>query len=519
MLAIAVAGTTAGCGRPVVESASQEGQSVASSGDSAGAAPIVEGAAEPEASTPGQKAAASVGKTSTGAGYAPAKPSGKSRSRGSVASAGASTGTGSAKSPVDKSVKGATAPAPAIGGSPLQSLIASAPIFGGKAACRPATLSDVNIGNVSTLSGVLGELFAPISASLETFVTSQNACGGLNGHRIRFFQSDDQGDPATAVAKVQEMIQRNKVIAFVGNIQVLTIDAVVPTIKKFGIPIIGGNLSSNTWFTNPLIFPQGSNQLTISYSYLEGAAKYHKVKSVGHIWCIEVPKACGEINRGMYELAPKFGVEMKRDIQVSITAPSYVQPCLDFKSAGVEALALSIDAASMKRLGRSCIQVGYHPKLMAPPLSLGNEKQFLGGDWLGNTFVPMNVFPWMGNSTPVEKYFQASVRKFNPGFQSGGAAALGWSSGALLVAAAAGLSETNPTTQQLLDTLWTFKGQPFTKLGGLSPAPLTFQKDGNPKVPYCYYAAVSNEDNSGWAKVISEPNCTDVLAPSDPQRR
>ncbi len=128
----------------------------------------------------------------------------------------------------------------------------------------------------------------------------------------------------------------------------------------------------------------------------------------------------------------------------------------------------------------------------------------------------MNHFPWFASSTPAERYWQASVKKFNPGFASGGTASMGWASGALLVAAAAGLSAENPTTQQLLDTLWSFKGQKWTTLGGLTP-PLTFVKDGNPRVPYCLYAAISNADNTGWAKAVSKPVCTDLLAPSDPQ--
>lgn len=95
---------------------------------------------------------------------------------------------------------------------------------------------------------------------------------------------------------------------------------------------------------------------------------------------------------------------------------------------------------------------------------------------------------------------------------------MGWASGALLVAASAGLTAENPTTQQLLETLWTFKGQKFTELGGLTP-PLTYQKDGIPKIPYCLFAAISNAENTGWAKAVSKPVCTKITAPSDPQNR
>src|SRR5436189_62835 len=55
-------------------------------------------------------------------------------------------------------------------------------IFGGTEQCAPANGTPVSLGNVSTLSGVLGELFSPVVPALKTFVSSQNACGGLNGH-------------------------------------------------------------------------------------------------------------------------------------------------------------------------------------------------------------------------------------------------------------------------------------------------------------------------------------------------
>ena len=196
-----------------------------------------------------------------------------------------------------------------------------------------------------------------------------------------------------------------------------------------------------------------------------------------------MPRNCEQVNRAAMEIAPLLGGKFLKHIQVSITAPSYVQQCLEFKNAGVQGLSLNIDAASMNRLARSCQQVGYQPKLSAYPLAVGNEKQFLQGNkWLGNTYVPMNTFPWMGNTTSVEKYWQASVKKYNPGFDSGGAASLGWAAGALLVAASSELSAQNPTTQQFFDVLWQFKGQKWTELGGLS-GPKWFAKDKYPRVP------------------------------------
>ncbi|MGQ0632451.1 MAG: hypothetical protein ACT4P1_15640, partial [Sporichthyaceae bacterium] len=55
---------------------------------------------------------------------------------------------------------------PAVEAGAVAQLVATAPIFGGSGTCKPATGSEVNIGNVSTLSGVLGELFSPVRPAL-----------------------------------------------------------------------------------------------------------------------------------------------------------------------------------------------------------------------------------------------------------------------------------------------------------------------------------------------------------------
>ncbi len=378
--------------------------------------------------------------------------------------------------------KVATGPAAAVA-----STVRNAPIFGGGRVCKPATLSEVTFGNVSTLSGVLGELFAPAVPALNTFMTSQNACGGLSGHKIKIVIKDDQGDPSTAVTRAQELIQKDRILAFVGNIQVLTIHAIVPTIKQAGIPIIGGDLTSSAWFENPLIFPQAASIQSFAVGYLTAIKNHFKKTVVGNLWCIEVPASCGAINVALKDLAPKFGIRIAAAPQVSLTQPSFVQECLQMKNAGVEAAVISTDAASAVRFARSCPQVGFFPETLIHQIGIGSEKQFLGNPWLGGTYIPLNTFAHMANRTPAERYYQASVRKFNPGFDTGGAASTAWTAGALLVAAAANLPAENPTTQDLLDTLYEFRGQDFTRLGGLTATSLTYERDGVPRIPYCRY--------------------------------
>ena len=465
----------------------------------------------------GSAADASTGAVVGGTTGAPTGSSGAVAGGTAGAVAAGTTGGAAAGSTGAGSTSGTTGGTTGSGGSkPAASSadIMNLPIFGGNASCTPATGSTIKVGNVSTLSGVLGELFSPVVPALQTFVKSQNACGGLNGHKIELVLGDDQGDPSTAVSVAQREIQNDHIMAFLGNIQVLTVDAMVDVVNKSGIPIIGGDLTNNTWFTQPLLFPQGAPPQAISYGYLQAATQKYKKTKLGDVFCLEVPQACTQIDKAFKELAPKFGAQSLVNTQVSITSPSYTSQCTKMRDAKVDVVALTVDAATQGRWANSCVNVGYKPQYLAYPLGVGNEKQFLGNTNLANTYVPLNTFAWMANSTPAEKYWQASVARFNPGFTSGDAAGLGWTAGALLVAASTKLTD-KPTTQQFLDALWTFKGSKQTTLGGLT-APLTFTKGGKPKVPYCLFAAISNGNNSGWQTPLSIPACTTVRAPSDP---
>ena len=208
---------------------------------------------------------------------------------------------------------------------------------------------------------------------------------------------------------------------------------------------------------------------------------------------------------------------MKKSIQVSITAPSYVQQCLDFKSSGVEALALIIDAASMNRMARSCEQVGYFPKVM-PTRSVSATRSSSSREQVARRRLrAAELLPVVRERDPGRRSTgRPRCASTTRASTSGALPASAGRPGALLVAAAAELSPTNPTTADLLKGLYAFKGQKWTGLGGLA-GPRTFVEGGTPKVPYCLFTAISNATNTGWASSVTTPQCTDTLAPSDPQ--
>ena len=124
----------------------------------------------------------------------------------------------------------------------------------------------------------------------------------------------------------------------------------------------------------------------------------------------------------------------------------------------------------------------------------------------------------MANSTPATKYFQDSIKKFGFSGANGNAASLGWTAGALLVAATTGLPD-DPSTEDILEGLYKIKGN---NLGGLSAPKLTFNKvdKGGPAgaVQYCYYNVRSNAANTAWETPTTTPTCTNDRSASDPNK-
>src|SRR5207237_841631 len=275
----AVALLASGCGGPkVTTAASQAGVPAAAALGNDGATPAAasDGGAAPAAVSDGGAAPAAV----SGGGAAPVAASGAGGGTRAAASGGgsapaAASGAGGAARVAASG--GGAAPAAVSGGGQnpgsgqqqaavgsIADRLAKKAIFGGNEQCSPANGTPVSIGNVSTLSGVLGELFSPVVPALKTFVASQNACGGLNGHPIKLTIADDQGDPSTAVTEGRRLV-KDGVVAFLGDIQVLTIDSMTPVVKESGVPVIGGDITDNTWFTNSLPFPAGCPAQAISY--------------------------------------------------------------------------------------------------------------------------------------------------------------------------------------------------------------------------------------------------------------
>ena len=404
-------------------------------------------------------------------------------------SAGAAPGASSTgarnPTPLREGASAGPAPGQAAGSPAAPSPAPGAPTQSPAAGCT-GQKAPIVIGSVSTMSGVAGEAMKGGPLAVQTWVAAVNSKGGVNCHPVKYTIADDGADPNRHRALIQQMVESNKVVAFVHNGAVLSGYSSVDYINQKQVPVIG-NEGGSTWFyDSPYFFPQGVsggepfNQGFFASLALSGAAA-GKTK-VAVLACIEVP-VCSAVKSKAEEETKKFGLELVYNAEASLTQPDFTSHCLRAQSAGAQMFVLSLDGASLHRIAASCDAVGFHPIYNTVTAAIRTDfaqnpqfEGFIGAVW---------TRPWFDTSNPMIQEFQAALKRFGGGLTPGPAEAGGWASAKVFEYAARALGDT-PTPAGVLEGLWSIKNNDF---GGLT-APLTFTKGEKAKPVLCFWAPV-----------------------------
>ena len=464
--------------------------------DPAATTPTETPAADPAAGTPAAtgagaaaSSAASPKPATSGAASAPKAQGGTSpatRSAAGKAPSGSSSGGGSSTPQGSPSVPAPGVPAPPGGG--------------GAKPGGPATGSPVNLGTICECSGPAGASIGPGIASNQLVVKWINDNGGLNGHPIKLFVGDSNSDPNRHFALVKQMVEENKVIAFMGMMAPLTINATDKYLRDKGIPVVGGDGAHGLWFGSPVLFFPGPSYITQSVATAKLALAL-KTPKVAMFYCAEAqPCQLGRDalhSKQAQEKAP--GVEIVYEAKVSLAQPDFSAECLQAKGKGAQAVIVFVDAAAASRTTRSCIQQGFKPQWLTSPLTSAHADD-PNNEGMTN---PVAVFPWFAEETPAQKLFHEAVRKYNPSLTVNATTAVVWVAGQMLKYASKNLPADNPTPADIMKGMYTIKNNTFD---GLLADPLTFTEGQNSPDHPCYFV-VQIKNGAYTAPYGSKPQC------------
>src|SRR5207302_7405643 len=113
---------------------------------------------------------------------------------------------------------GAAAPSPGVPSAPT-------PVGPGGTHTGPANLSVVNLGTICECSGPAGASVGAGIVANQLVAKWINENGRLNGHPVKLFVDDSNSDPNRYFTILKRMVETDHVLAFVGHMSPLTVNA------------------------------------------------------------------------------------------------------------------------------------------------------------------------------------------------------------------------------------------------------------------------------------------------------
>jgi len=121
------------------------------------------------------------------------------------------------------------------------------------AACKPAQqANELLIGGYGALTGSTATFGQSTQKGIEMAVEEVNSSGGLLGKKVRLVMEDDQGKPEEAQTVVSRLINRDRVVAVIGENASSRSLAAAPVCQAAGIPMISPSS------TNPKVTEVGN---------------------------------------------------------------------------------------------------------------------------------------------------------------------------------------------------------------------------------------------------------------------
>ncbi len=407
--------------------------------------------------------AASSGPGMPAAGSSVAAPA----SAGSSTRAAGSAGTGGAPTATAPNAA-ASGAAPAAGAPAPGTPVPGAPQPGAPSSAGPK--SELLLGSFGAESGILGAVSGPAPPAIRAWAASINTQGGVNGHPVRVILGDDNANPARSQAIVRQMVEQDKVVAFINEYS-FTLDSVMPYLEQKKIPIvgsIGGHPAGDhsPMMFNPLLGPDVGQAWGFILNTLTQA---QGKKKIGILYCREA-SICGILKDSFKKLLPYEGLEVVYEAFVSLAQPDYTGEIIQAQRAGAEVILPLIDTAALNRVVSAARRQNYDAAFVGT-YNLNQDLIYNFGENLEGIFLTSRMGPW--DTSPLNQPYRDAMARYQPKGARGDLGAGVFVAGKLLSEKIAPFIQEPPTTDQILEGLYSLKNE---TLGGLLPG-VGFKRD------------------------------------------
>lgn len=346
------------------------------------------------------------------------------------------------------------------------------------AACADTSAEGEAASDPDTI--VIGTVGAP-SAMMDVVVASVEAlndAGGIDGKQVKLINKETSQEGSEAPAAVKELIDKDKVVAIVGQTSNTDAQWQQYAAQK-RVPVIGGLNVNTPYVTNPMFFPTGANLYSMGYGIGEVGSRYGT--RVGNLYCAESPQ-CASSKDMAPVLDGLLGTETVVQTKISSTASDYTAPCQTLIDAKVETYKVAADGPVVAKVAEACRDQGLQARLVTADATV--RQLFADIPQLDGMLAVGSTVPFVDDSTPGTKAYQELIADYLPD--------LGGENGPLpmnsfiavqMFKQAVELGGTDEVTSaSILDGLYQMEDE---TLDGLT-VPITYTK-GKPTIVNCYF--------------------------------
>lgn len=382
-------------------------------------------------------------------------------STGGRSSTGATTGQTAGGSSGTSGVPGST------GSTGSKAGTTGAPTPGG---CGKG-VGTIKLGNVGPYSATAaGATASPGRDILKVWESEVNAKGGICGRKVQVLTRDDKGSASQNAAEVKDLVENEKVAAFVGNILSVAGGGQPSYLESKRVPVIGGDLIVPAWFSSPVFFPQGADANEVNYAHLRLVQGRPNGRKVAFLYCAEFAACTEGYNAFIKNKIPeKAGSEIVYAKKVSLTAISFASECQEAKKAGAGALYAGGDASFVERVANSCGQQGISFAYLVSGQTVSEGQQ--SNEYLNNNeYIGTSVQAWPSTNTPGAKRYSDAIARYGPNVAKTGNSMGNWASALLAEHVIESLGDASVNPASILAALREVKNYSNQGLSG----PITF---------------------------------------------
>jgi len=293
---------------------------------------------------------------------------------------------------------------------------------------------EIVLGSSQPMSGTLAYMGKAVDEGIRTYFDMVNAQGGVHGRRLKLITYDDELKPAKSVANAKLLIERDGILAMVGNVGHATNVSAYEYSSTKGVPTIGALSISDLTTTPPrdLLYVLPSPQSTETAAYIDYAVDTLGAKKVAMLYQ----------NDGWGKPAHDVAVRQleKHGMQL-VEAQSFERFATDLTSQVFKLKQADPDVVIVYALGQEAVQffrgaekLGWRPTVFGAGGL--NDPKFV--ELLGRTqsklYVASYYDPVEGDNPAIRAFFDRYAQLY-PKSAPSSMALMGYSSAAVTVEA------------------------------------------------------------------------------------